>query len=90
MWAKKRFTNYHTFCETYESIMVIQDEEPEILGILRGHSSAFWKAKPTFTFQIISLPQEVFQDYQKIDAPSSFATALILFLAYLSVYKLTH
>jgi hypothetical protein len=43
-----RFTHYPTFCETYESIMVIHDREPEILGILRGHSSAFCKAKNHF------------------------------------------
>ncbi len=51
MCAKIRFTNYPTFCETYESIMVIHDKEPEILGILRSHSSAFWIVKTTFTFQ---------------------------------------
>jgi hypothetical protein len=30
--------------------MVIHDKESEILGILRGHSSAFWKAKTTLIF----------------------------------------
>jgi hypothetical protein len=54
MWAKMRFTNYPTFCETNESILLIHEKEPEILGILRGHSSAFWIEKTTLIFLLLS------------------------------------